>query len=136
MNRISGTTTAAAGRAPIVYLALGLALLSPYSAAADAVTDGSANAGKAAIASCLVVAAGDGPHESRAYAMMHIAIHDALNAIDRRSRPYAFNAQADPQASSEAAVAAAARGVLVSVIGEAPVFGIPGCSPQLGGGQC
>ena len=23
------------------------------------------------------------------YAMMHVAIHDALNAIDRRSRPYA-----------------------------------------------
>ena len=23
-------------------------------------------------------------HESRLYAMMHIAIHDALNAIDRR----------------------------------------------------
>ena len=29
------------------------------------------------------------------YAMMHIAIHDALNAIDRRSRPYAFDMQAD-----------------------------------------
>ena len=23
------------------------------------------------------------------YAMMHVAIHDALNGIDRRSRPYA-----------------------------------------------
>ena len=32
-------------------------------------------------------------HESRLYAMMHVAIHDALNAIDRRSRPYAFDAQ-------------------------------------------
>jgi hypothetical protein len=27
--------------------------------------------------------------------MMHVAIHDALNAIDRRSRPYAFDMQAD-----------------------------------------
>jgi hypothetical protein len=30
-------------------------------------------------------------HESRMYAMMHIAIHDALNAIDRRFQPYAFD---------------------------------------------
>lgn len=34
------------------------------------------------------------PHEARLYAMMHLAIHDALNAIDRRSRPYAFDGQA------------------------------------------
>jgi hypothetical protein len=28
-------------------------------------------------------------HEGRMYAVMHIAVHDALNAIDRRSQPYA-----------------------------------------------
>ena len=33
-------------------------------------------------------------HESRMYAMTHVAIHDALNAIDRRSRPYALDATA------------------------------------------
>jgi hypothetical protein len=51
--------------------------------------------------------------------MMHIAIHDALNAIDRRSRPYAFDAQADAGASPDAAVAAAARFVLVPLIAQA-----------------
>jgi hypothetical protein len=55
------------------------------------------------------------------YAMMHIAIHDALNAIDRRSRPYAFDMQAEPGASPDAAVAAAARDVLVLLIGQLPL---------------
>jgi hypothetical protein len=53
------------------------------------------------------------------YAMMHIAIHDALNAIDRRSRPYALDTHVRG-ASPEAAVAAAARGVLVPVLRELP----------------
>ena len=59
-------------------------------------------------------------HESRLYAMMHVAIHDALNAIDRRSRPYAFDAQGDSGASRDAAVAAAARDVLVPLISQLP----------------
>ena len=52
------------------------------------------------------------------YAMMHIAIHDALNAINRRSRPYVFDSQAPAGASPDAAVAAAARQVLVTLINE------------------
>jgi hypothetical protein len=41
------------------------------------------NAGDAAVAACISPA--ENPlHESRMYAMTHIAIHDALNAIDRR----------------------------------------------------
>ena len=54
------------------------------------------------------------------YAMMHVAIHDALNAIDRRSRPYAFDAHVAPGTSTAAAVAAAARGVLVAAISQIP----------------
>ena len=48
-------------------------------------------------------------HEARAYAMMHLAIHDALNAIDRKYQPYAYDKKADPGTSPDAAVAAAAR---------------------------
>ena len=74
----------------------------------------------AATAAC--IAPLDDPfHESRLYAMMHIAIHDALNAIDRRSRPYTFDRQAEPGASPEAAVAAAARDVLVPLLGQLPL---------------
>ena len=58
----------------------------------DAVIAWNANAGKAALAAC--ISPSDDPlHESRLYAMMHVAIHDALNAIDRRSRPYAYDAR-------------------------------------------
>src|SRR5687768_363482 len=83
-------------------------------ARADAVTDWNANAGKAAVAAC--ISPFDDPlHESRMYAMTHIAIHDALNAINRRSRPYALNTQAPSWASVDAAVATAAHDVLVQV---------------------
>ena len=94
----------------------------PYADAGvgDAVTVWNANAGVAATAACLAPL--NNPlHESRMYAMMHVAVHDAVNAIDRRSRPYAFNAQAAPGASRDAAVAAAARDVLVSLIGQLPL---------------
>src|SRR6185295_17519952 len=89
-------------------------------AGGDAVTVWSANAGVAATAACIAPLANP-LHESRIYAMMHIAIHDALNAIDRRSRPYTFDMQAKPGASPDAAVAAAARDVLVALIGQLPL---------------
>ena len=67
------------------------------SSTADAVIAWNANAGKAAIAAC--ISPTDNPlHESRMYAMTHVAIHDALNAIDRRSRPYAFDATSEARA--------------------------------------
>ena len=86
----------------------------------DAVSAWNANAGDAAIAACLAPA--NNPlHESRLYAAMHVAVHDALNAIDRRSRPYAFAARRPlPGASVEAAVAAASRDVLVPLLQELP----------------
>jgi len=87
----------------------------PQAAGADAVTDWNEKAGNAAIAACISPAANPF-HESRMYAMVHIAVHDALNAIQRRSRPYAYDGLAAPGASPEAAVAAAARGVLVAEI--------------------
>ena len=54
--------------------------------------------------------------------MVHLAAHDALNAIQRRSRPYAYNARARPGTSPDAAVAAAAHDVLISQI---PLSGVP-----------
>jgi hypothetical protein len=94
----------------------------PYAAGevGDAVTAWNANGGVAATAAC--IAPLNNPlHESRMYAMMHVAVHDALNAIDRRSRPYAFDAEAEPGTSPDAAVAAAARDVLVSLIAQLPL---------------
>ena len=89
-------------------------------AGGDAVTVWNANAGVAATAACLAPL--NNPlHESRIYAMMHVAIHDAVNAIDRRSRPYALDVQAEAGASPDAAVAAAARDVLVALIAQLPL---------------
>jgi hypothetical protein len=89
-------------------------------AGGDAVTVWNANAGVAATAACLAPL--NNPlHESRIYAMMHVAIHDAVNAIDRRSRPYALDAQAEAGASPDAAVASAARDVLVALIAQLPL---------------
>ncbi|HEV8713990.1 MAG TPA: hypothetical protein VGX03_14330, partial [Candidatus Binatia bacterium] len=77
-------------------------------ARADAVTDWNENAGEAAVAACISPIQ-DPLHESRMYAVMHVAIHDALNAITRRSRPYALDIQAPSGASVDAAVATARR---------------------------
>jgi hypothetical protein len=99
----------------VISLALGWSPL----VRADAVIDWNANAGKAALAACI------SPelhplHESRMYAMMHVAIHDALNAIERHSRPYVLDLQAPPGASQEAAVATAAHDVLVPLLTQLP----------------
>jgi hypothetical protein len=88
-------------------------------AGGDAVLVWNAHAGVAATKACIAPLA-DPFHESRMYAMMHVAIHDALNAIDRRFRPYTFDKPAQPGASPEAAVAAAAHDVLVPLLGQLP----------------
>ena len=54
--------------------------------------------------------------QSRAYAMLHAAIHDALNAIEQRYEFYTPGMVVMPNASTDAAVAAAAHGVLVALI--------------------
>lgn len=55
------------------------------------------------------------PIASRDLAIMHVAVYDALNAIDRTGQPYAVDVLAQPSASREAAVAAAAHRVLVAL---------------------
>ena len=114
--------------APVVSTAEGFAAAANAHprARSDAVSAWNANAGEAAIAAC-ISPVDDPLHESRLYAMTHIAIHDALNAIDRRSRPYAFSAKAKRGASPEAAVAAAAHDVLVPLLNEIPAPFPPAC---------
>lgn len=108
----------------LLGLALAVTLLAGR-ARADRVLDWNANANAAAVAGCIVP--GQDPlHESRLYALVHIAVHDALNAISRRSRPYAYDVPAAPDSSPDAAVAAAAHDVLVSQL---PLAGVsPECA--------
>lgn len=86
----------------------------------DAVVAWNANAGEASVAACFL--GGYAPMEARLYAMTHVAIHDALNGIDRRSQPYAADLVAVPGTSPDAAVAAAAHDVLVAVLGSFNFF--------------
>lgn len=54
--------------------------------------------------------------QSRTYAILHAAIHDALNAIERRYEAYTPGVPATPNASHDAAVASAAREVLATLV--------------------
>jgi hypothetical protein len=88
---------------------------------ADAVTDWNAHAGQAIIVACI-----DTLNASRLYAMLHIAVHDALHTIDRRFQPYVldivYSHDREPSgASAPAAVATAAHDVLVPVLHQMPV---------------
>ena len=116
-------------RGKLALLALTVALicaLSPSPAVArpthgsppNAVVTWNAVAADAALR-CGLAPANNPLHESRMYVIMHIAIHDALNAIRHRARPYVFRGHA-PGASPEAAVAAAARTTLLATLAKLP----------------
>ena len=89
-------------------LACALAGLMPAIASADSVTEWN----QIADATTAIPL----PMKLRAMAMTHIAIHDALNAIDPRYRSYSIAPTANLHASPDAAVATAARDVLVSTV--------------------
>jgi hypothetical protein len=61
--------------------------------------------------------AGEATHpQSRALAIVQLAVHDALNSIDSRYHRYAYNGDMLPGAAAEAAIAVAAHDALVAVI--------------------
>src|SRR5688572_8379623 len=54
--------------------------------------------------------------QSRSMAILHAAIHDAVNAVEPRFAPYTPGLSPDPDASIDAAVASAARDVLITLV--------------------
>jgi PAP2 superfamily len=101
----------------VAFAALGTGFLS---AAPDPVSNWNSIARQAA------VTAGQGQiASSRTLAIVQVAIHDALNAIEPRYERYAFNGTAPQGASVEAAIAAAARDSLVAAVsvGDLPFTG-------------
>jgi hypothetical protein len=100
-----------------------IGLHSAFAAESNAVITWNANAGVAAAKACMGPDGSDEPfHEGRMYAMMHIAIHDALNAIDRKYQPYAYDKKAESGTSTDAAIATAARDVLDNAIKALPAY--------------
>jgi hypothetical protein len=55
------------------------------------------------------------PQAERIMAILHVAMFDAVNTIERRYRPYLVQFPTAPQASTEAAAAAAAGAVMVGL---------------------
>lgn len=95
----------------VLAAALALAVSGP--AFADAVTDWNLQANQ------VMAAAGAPPQQFRVFAMVHIAMHDALNAIDPRYASYSTIGAGNPHASPDAAVARAARDVLLATLPDA-----------------
>jgi hypothetical protein len=79
-------------------------------AKADVIMDWNAKADAIGIEKQLVNSA-----NSRAQAMLHVAVFEAVNAIDKRYTPYKLNLTADRGISREAAAASAAHDVLVAL---------------------
>lgn len=101
-------------RTPAIFVALAVLLLVPGLAAADVVTDWNA------VLEIVAPRFGGAQQQSRVQAMVQIAVHDALNAIDPRYERYAGVALADSHASPDAAVAAAARRTLLELLAPLP----------------
>ena len=89
-----------------------LAIAASTPARADTVTDWNQQATDA-----LIVTAGQGPTVSVLHlAMVHGAVYDAVNAIDRRHEPYLAAPRARSWYSQDAAASTAAYRVLVSIV--------------------
>ena len=103
-------------RAVLGGIALLAVLAMPASARADAVTDWNQVAAAALQAGGTATppGAGQGAVSTAHLAMVHTAAYDAVNAIVGGREPYASRPAAEPGYSQEAAVAAAARHVLVN----------------------
>ena len=89
------------------------------SARADTVTDWNQTAAAAlqspgTVTPPAVPGAGQGAVSTVHLAMVHAAVYDAVNAIDGGHEPYASSPAAEPGYSQDAAVAAAARHVLLN----------------------
>src|SRR5215475_15976896 len=113
---------------PAIWLAAIVSLTvlwtSPVSAATDPVSSWNTVAAQATLTAGQI-----GAVSSRTLAIVHVAIHDALNAIDSRYERYAFTGIAPQGASVDAAIASAAWNAIVGAVGVGllpiPNFGPP-----------
>ena len=92
-----------------------VAIVMPTVARADAVTDWNAIASTAITAPPPAGAGQPPPVSVLHFAMVHGAVYDAVNAIDRGYQPYLVQPAANPTDSKEAAAATAAFRVLVGL---------------------
>ena len=97
-------------KAVLRVLATGGALLMPAGAAADSITEWNERA-----LACTTTAKQAPYPAARALAMVHVAMFDAANSIERRYSAYKVQVSAQPGSSAEAAAIAAAHSVLLEL---------------------
>ncbi len=114
LRRAAGRGFATVWRAGVLALALLWALTLAGSARADVVTDW------VAVAEAVAPRFGGPQQQTRAQAMVQIAVHDALNVVRPRYARYTGLGLADPHASPDAAVAAAARETMLGLLALVP----------------
>jgi hypothetical protein len=91
-----------------LILATAIALAAPSATRADVITDWNAKAEAIAIAKKIPP-----PPGARGMAIMHVAMFEAVNAIEQRYSPYRLKLKAVNSLSKEAAAAAAGHAVLI-----------------------
>lgn len=94
----------------VLCLGAVVSLAATCDARADTITDWNAKAETIAVEKRMLP-----PPNARGMAIMHIAMFEAVNAIERRYSPYRLNLTAERGTSKEAAAAAAACAVLVAL---------------------
>ena len=94
--------------ASAIIIGVWFAVGAPMSASANVITDWDEKA--------VAVVTPMPPYTAqRVMGMVHIAMFDAVNSIERRCRPYLVQLPADPTTSKEAAAASAAAAVLATI---------------------
>jgi hypothetical protein len=95
---------------PVLVVSALAGALAPASARADVIMDWNTKADEIAAQKETLPF-----NHSRGVAMLHVAMFEAVNAIERRYKPYKLDLPGGPSASKEAAAAAAGHDVLVAL---------------------
>ena len=101
--------------ASAVTIGTWLAVSAPLSALANVITDWDEKAVAVVLPPGPIGVAQQVYTAQRMMGMVHAAMFDAVNSIERRYRPYLVQLPADPATSKEAAAAAAAAAVLATI---------------------
>jgi hypothetical protein len=100
--------------APATMIGAWIAVGAPTAALANVITDWDEKA--VAVVTPMAGLGGTVPYMAQRFmGMVHCAMFDAVNSIDRRYQPYLVQLPADPGTSKEAAAAAAAAAVLATI---------------------
>jgi hypothetical protein len=100
---------------PVAMIGAWVMVASPAAAVADVITDWDEKAVAIVLPPGPIAVAQQVYTAQRMMGLVHAAMFDAVNSIERRYRPYLVQLPADPVTSKEAAAAAAAAAVLATI---------------------